>query len=152
MSITTLRAGTRIPVPAVGRRARAANRGVAALVLAAAAAHVWMLTVHAHGIWLSVLLLVMTALCLKCAAGAWFRPGTSELGPIMGMALGMAVLHAALALGLPGGTGGHEHGSGFGAVNAAAGLMLGIVVLELTVAFAAALALRASRNAGIRRP
>lgn len=113
----------------------------------AAAAHVWMLAVHGHGPWLSVLLLAMTVLCLKCAAGAWFRAGISELGPIMGMSLGMAVLHAALALGLPGGTGGHGHGaSGFGAANAAAGPMLGIVVLELAVAFAAAWALRAGRG------
>ncbi|GAA4368180.1 hypothetical protein GCM10023166_14880 [Paeniglutamicibacter cryotolerans] len=134
---------------AVPRPGRAGNRGVAVLVLVAASAHVWMLAVHDHGPWLSVLLLAMTALCLKCAAGAWFKPGVSELGPIMGMSLGMAVLHAALALGVPGGTGGHDHAAaGYGAANTAAGLMLGIVVLELAVAFAAALALRAGRTAG----
>ncbi len=58
MSTTTLRTpGPATRRPAAAHPGRAANRGVAVLVLLAATAHVWMMSIHHYGPWLPVLLL-----------------------------------------------------------------------------------------------
>ncbi|MCO1337568.1 hypothetical protein BJH93_01455 [Kocuria polaris] len=126
-------------------------RTTAALAAAVAALHAWVLAAHAgsHGIWLSAALLVMTALCLKCAAGLWRarsrRSCRAELTVLLAMSAAMALAHMALTLGFPGLGGGHA-GHGAAAAGAAApassALMLAVVPLELVVAAAAASCLR----------
>ncbi|GHD00420.1 hypothetical protein [Zhihengliuella salsuginis] len=128
-------------------------RTTAALATAVAALHVWVLAAHAgpHGLWLSAALLVMTAVCLKCALGLWRarspRARRAELTAMLAISSAMALAHAALMLGLPG-LGGAHAGHGAMVAGSAAGvpssslMMLALIPLEIVVAAAAAAALR----------
>lgn len=106
--------------------------GTGGLVLAAA--HLASLPLAAHSLLVSALLVVMTALCIKCA---WCLLRGGEALGLMLMSAGMGMVHAAMALGLPWLAGHHEHSltvhsAGHGA------LMLILALAEFVMMYAAA--------------
>ncbi|WP_146009048.1 hypothetical protein [Zhihengliuella halotolerans] len=129
-------------------------RTTAVLAAAVAGLHAWVLAAHAgaHGLWLSSALLVMTALCVKCAAGLWRARSRSscrtELTVLLAMSAAMALTHTALVLGVPGLGGGHAGhladaaSVSPGAASSSSLMMLAVVPLELLVAASAASCLR----------
>lgn len=130
-------------------------RTTALLAAGAAALHVWMVAAHgaSHGLWAAGALVIMTALCARCAVGLWRHRGDScrrELVQLQVMSLAMVVVHALLLFGIPGGGHGHQHGGmshGAGPVAAPMYLMMASIPVELAVAAAAGFTLRRLRRA-----
>ncbi|NUL44531.1 hypothetical protein F7P69_04885 [Cellulosimicrobium funkei] len=155
--------------------ARAATWVAAALATGSLPLHAWMLIAHAHGPILTVLMAAMTLWCWWCAvravrasrdpgfSGGTPGDGVAPLRHLWIMAQAMTLIHVALLTGFPG-TGGHRHaggpagvapGSGSGSpagtgtqtsLGGMAEPLLWVVVLELAVCFACAVALRAGRS------
>lgn len=124
---------------------------VASLAAASVLAHLWMLSVHAHGAGLTVLMIAMTLWCAWCAVEAVLRPTSHCLQRLLVMSLAMAAVHTIMIIGLPGaGSGGHAHhhatyDAAPAAITAAsdhAQAMLMIIAVEFLVAGACALSLR----------
>lgn len=120
------------------------------LATASVPLHAWMLLSHGHGAALTGLMAALALWCLWCAAGV----GRALLAPpravsaerplrhLWVMAAVMAGLHLVLLTGVPGH---HTHAAGpvdAGPASGGGALMLGVLVLELAVCFACALALR----------
>ncbi|GAA1124647.1 hypothetical protein [Citricoccus alkalitolerans] len=147
----------------------------AALATGSVPLHAWMLISHAHGPVLTVLMAATALWCWWCGVRAVRAvravrdpgsPGGAPVAPLRHlwiMAQAMALVHVALLTGFPG-TGGHRHagapagvgpwsGSGSQAgsgtqvtLDGVAEPLLWVVVLELGVCFACAVALRAGRR------
>lgn len=123
-----------------------ANWVAALLAIASAPLHAWMLFEHSHGALITFLMATMAAWCLWCAVGAIRPPAdtrTRSLRHLWSMAIVMALMHIALLTGFPVSAGTHHHGDELNIkVNTGAGLMVAIIVIELTICFACAVALR----------
>lgn len=141
-----------IQAPAASRLTMVAAWLAITLAIGSVPLHGWMLIAHPHGITLTALMGAMALWCLWCAVGAvrpLFRgrfPAPSPVRHLWAMASAMALLHVVLVTGFP--AGGHHHSAGtahggtqLGPVSGA-GLMLAVVVLELAICFACAVALR----------
>lgn len=136
--------------PAVPRGGLA--RLAAAIALAALPLHVLMAAAGHHGPLLTVVMLAMAGWCALCSLHIWrARPQANHRTPVLhlwAMAAAMAVLHALLLAGPPGLTTAHLNHGGTGSASAlsahadSAALMIGIIVVELSVALICALSLR----------
>lgn len=139
------------------RRIDRSGRWVAAPAALSAALHLVMLLSGAHDGWIGAAMLLMTIGCTWCAVELAWRPSRHGLRMLLVMANLMAVVHLFAIIGLPGlaSTPGHAHH--FAAAPTMPGVpvddggmlagMLAITVIELLVAFAAAVALR--RHGGV---
>lgn len=143
-----------------GAVARPATLVAAGLATASVPLHAWMLAAHSHGGVLSLLMGAMALWCLWCVVDAVRSATCIRAGAVrhLGvMAAAMTVLHVALFIGFPGiGAHGHHGATAAGSearLSSGAGLMLAVVVLELVVCFACAVALRpgcgTKRTAGV---
>ncbi|MHA7303747.1 hypothetical protein ACX80E_00625 [Arthrobacter sp. TMN-49] len=140
------------------RWARLPVRLCAAVALAAVGAHVWMAWAHRAMPWESALMLLMAAACLPCAVDVWRRGHERAVRLIFVMSLVMVAVHVALLLGSGSKPGSHHGGMGAQLAGAAdshpqPAAMLGVVALELAVAFLAARLMRRGREcAAVGRP
>lgn len=104
-------------------------RIIAALAVALAVAHLWVLLVFPHGPWVGTALVVMVLLCLKCTHRA--RNNPAALLELLAMSALMVLVHTSLALGI------HEHHHGgddaVSAAGAGASAMLGLAAAELVL-------------------
>lgn len=158
--MTTHLAASAWPAPRIAAtaqlRARRATgsqvfaRIVAALAVAMAAGHVWVMLLFPHGPWVGTALVAMVLLCLKCAHRAWRNP--AALVELLAMSALMAVAHTFMSLGI------HEHRHGgegtVAAAAAGAAAMLGIAAAELVLVMLCGIGMRlaAARTApgGVR--
>ena len=134
------------------------SRAVSLVTAASCAVHLWLVAGNHHGPWLGALMLVMVGVCLPCAVHLWRGGREKALRQVMGCALAMTALHAVLLLGgsaFSGAVGsGHSHTGaapdadllGSGAVGSGTGVLLAVVVLEITTAFLAAALLARLRS------
>ncbi|WP_162265782.1 hypothetical protein [Arthrobacter alpinus] len=133
-----------------GARAGILVRLCATLALASVGAHLWMAWGHRTIPWESVLMLLMAAVCLPCAVTVWHRGYGRAVRLIFSMSLAMVAVHTAPLL-WPGSMAGSHHGA-MGSMTQNVGshpqpaAMLGMVFLELAVAFLAAWSMRGSRE------
>ncbi|WP_285243785.1 hypothetical protein [Pseudarthrobacter sp. fls2-241-R2A-127] len=112
-------------------------RLVAVVTALSCAAHLWVALSGHHGVWVSVLMLALAAVCLPCAVHIWRRSGPAALHQVTAAAVAMAVLHAVLLLG---GGAGHVHGGAPPSSVADSGgpQLLLLIALELSTALLAA--------------
>lgn len=106
-----------------------------------AAAHLGLLVMAPHGLGWSLLILVMTFWCLKCARGVLQGESVQAL---MLMSALMALMHIIMVLGLPGAAA-HHSTSSASHHSAQAIPMLAVGVSELVLTFFAATILNRSR-------
>ncbi|RRJ88288.1 hypothetical protein EG850_02270 [Gulosibacter macacae] len=127
------------------------GRWVALPALAGIAAHVWILLAHPHGEVLAAVMIAMTLVCSWCVVDLLARPSGRGLRMIVIMAAVMAVLHLGLIVGMPGALGSATHVHGAAAPMPAlapsddggmTAQMLGLIVIEIVIAYSAAFALR----------
>jgi len=115
------------------------SRLVAVVTAAGCAAHLWLAAAGRHGLWLSVFMLALAAVCLPCVVHIWRHSRLGALHQVTGAAVAMAALHAFLLLGAGGA--GHAHAgappSSIAPANGAPELLL-VIALELTTALLAA--------------
>jgi hypothetical protein len=106
-----------------------------------AAAHLGLLVRAPHGLGWSLLILVMTFWCLKCARGVLLGESVQAL---MLMSALMALLHIIMVLGLPGAVA--HHATSSASHHAAQAIpMLAVGLSELVLTFFAAVILNRSR-------
>ncbi|MDR7159478.1 hypothetical protein [Arthrobacter sp. BE255] len=125
----------------------------AAVVACSSAVHVWLAVQNQHGALLSVLMLVLAALCLPCALHIWRHHRVAALRRVMACAVSMAALHGVLLLGA--GSGAHAHagappssvaGPNIADATGAGGLLL-VIALEIATALLAATLVARLRSA-----
>lgn len=135
------------PAPAPAVPGRIAARVIAVLAMALGVAHVWILAAFPHGLWMSLLVAAMVALCLKCAHRAWGTP--QALLELLAMSALMALVHMFMALGS-----GHQHGSHpvASGASAASGAMLAIAAAEVLLVVLCSIGMRRISNPGRPAP
>ena len=115
------------------------SRLVAVVTAAGCAAHLWLAAAGRHGLWLSVFMLALAAVCLPCTVHIWRHSRMGALHQVTVAAVAMAALHGFLLLGAGGA--GHAHAgappSSLAHANGAPELLL-VIALELMTALLAA--------------
>ena len=122
-------------------------RLVAVVTAVSCAAHLWVALSGHHGVWVSVLMLVLAAVCVPCAVHIWWRSRVAALHQVTAAAVAMAALHALLLLG---GGAGHAHGGAPASSAAHSGgpQLLLLIALELATALLAATLVARLRRLG----
>ncbi|BCW77387.1 hypothetical protein [Arthrobacter sp. NicSoilB11] len=114
-------------------------RLVAVVTAVCCAAHLWLAAAGRHGVWLSVLMLALAAICMPCAVHIWRHSRVGALHQVTAAAVAMAAVHAFLLLAAGGA--GHAHAgappSSVAPADGAAELLL-VIALELATALLAA--------------
>ena len=139
-SFAPVRAGSTTAAGGPGAKGQVLHsRLVAVVTSAGCAAHLWLAAAGRHGVWLSMLMLALAAVCLPCAVHIWRHSRVGALHQVTVAAVAMAALHAFLLLGAGGA--GHAHAgappSSFANANDAPELLL-VIALELITALLAA--------------
>ena len=113
-------------------------RVCAVVTAASCAVHVWLAVENHHGLWLTIVMLVLAAVCVPCAVHIWRHSRIAALQQVIACAVLMVAFHWLLLLGRP--ASGHGHsaaGSSIGDTSAAGGL-LAVIGMEITTALLAA--------------
>lgn len=114
-------------------------RLVAVVTAVSCGVHLWLAASGHHDVWLGVLMVALTAVCIPCTVHIWRHSGVAALHQVTVAAVAMAALHAILLLGAGGG--GHVHAAtpplSTAHAEGAAELLL-VIGLELTTALLAA--------------
>lgn len=129
------------------------SRSCAAAVGTGIVAHVWMLAVHNHEVWMTAATLIMLIVCAPCIPGMWMQPTIRSAKKLMVMAMAMALFHAA-AIVVRAPSAGHMHGTAVPRhqIDVATTSMLVIIVVEVVTAFLMATVLNAHRRTTAHLP
>lgn len=129
------------------------SRSCAAALSAGIIAHIWMLMIGSHGVWMTIAALVTLAVCIPCVPGMWKRPTIQSATKLMTMAMAMALFHAVLLI-LPSQSARHLHpaSSAGHQIDTASTAMLLIIAIEVFTAFLIATVLSAHRRTTVALP
>jgi hypothetical protein len=114
-------------------------RLVAVVTAVSCVVHLWVAAVGHHGVWLGVLMVALTAVCVPCTVHIWRHSRVGALHQVIVSALLMVALHTVVLLGAGGA--GHAHGGrpASSAAHATGSTQLLLVIgLELATALLAA--------------
>lgn len=123
--------------PAAPARVPSGHRVLGWAVLGSAAVHLAVLALIPHSALWTVVLLAMTAWCLKCA---WCVLRGGNALELLGMCAAMGAAHIAMVVGMPWFAG--HHGGHSGHPSSHAVPMLLIALMEFALMFASALVVR----------
>lgn len=128
-------------------------RLVAVVTAVSCAAHLWLAASGGHGVWVSIVMLVLAAVCVPCAVHIWRHCTADALHKVSGTALVMVAVHTALLLGAGGA--GHAHAgtaSTYNGDNSANAQLLLVIAVEMATAMLTATLVARLRHRGRTMP